>query len=858
MKKLMAFLLALTILLSMTACSDPAASTDGNKTPAGNVTVDENGVVVFTGDYIWNTTVTTLSTNWNPHTYQTEDDFVPLEYLASDLYTFFFNDALHPVEGLEPYEGYVIVPEMAAALPEDVTLAIKETNPEFDIPEAAENGFAYKIKLNEDAVWDDGTKINAQSYVDSFQRLLDPKLRNSRASDWYGQALSIAGAERYNNQQILKYVDDASIVVSELLEDEDGNYITAKGEKVFIAVDMNLGWCLGNTLKEYVEVYGEQYFDMANWRALRKLVNSKGLVPANEETLEMLSTLTLNNEKWGDTEEDLPNYLVYETCPYPDAFDWANVGVLATGEYELTLVLDKSLTGLDLLTELAKVSNMLVKTDLYDACLKSSKNKDGEVVWSSSYNATLETSASFGPYKLSEFYEIVAMHFVRNDNWFGYTDGKHVYQDPNDGLIYPMYQTTEIDLEVIAEATTRRMLFMKGQLMDYVLQKKDAAKLRLSDYCYATPAETQYFLILNGYLEVINERENAAEFDQTSQDLQMLTNTAFRKAMAYAFSRDDLAAVIDPGYTTALGIIGDAFISDSDSGVKYRDSDQAKQVLCDFYGVDTGKYTSLDEAVEAITSYDPEIAKACFAQAFQEGIKAGYITDANNDGKCDQTIELEYVMSADSPELTKLLEHLNQKITEITADTPFEGVIKIVKSMPYGNEWESMLRDGQSDFVIEGRSGSILDPYGLIDLYTNASKQWDTNWYDANQETLTISVPVGGSPKDVTMTMKQWSDALSGTTVTVEGVDYNFGADQVELEVRLDILAACEAEILASYNYLPLLQNGTMTLVSQQVYYVTDTYNPFLGRGGLAYTKYHFNDAEWTQYVKDQGGMLSY
>ena len=106
--------------------------------------------------------------------------------------------------------------------------------------------------------------------------------------------------------------------------------------------------------------------------------------------------------------------------------------------------------------------------------------------------------------------------------------------------------------------------------------------------------------------------------------------------------------------------------------------------------------------------------------------------------------------------------------------------------------------------------------------------------------------------------MKQWSDALSGTTVTVDGVDYKFGADQADLEVRLDILAACEAEILASYNYLPMLQNGTMTLVSQQVYYVTDSYNPFLGRGGLAYTKYHYNDADWAKYVEEQGGMLSY
>lgn len=845
MKKRIAFLLVLTILLSATACT-PLPDTD------------ENDVVVFTGDYSWNTTVTALSTNWNPHAYQTEYDAAPLEYITSKMYSFIFNDALHPVEGLQPYEGYVIVPEMAAEMPEDVTASIKESNPEFEIPESAESGFAYKIKLNENATWHDGTKINAQSYVDSFQRLLDPKLQNNRASDWYGQALSIAGAEQYNNQKVIKYVDDASIVVSELLIDENGNYVTPKGEKVYIAVDRPLGWCQGNTLKQYVEAYGEQYFDLTDWEALSQKINSKGLVPANDETIELLATLVLGNEKWGDKETDLPNYLVYETCPYPDAYDWSNVGVLATGEYELTLVLNKALTGLDMLIEMSDVSTMLVKTDLYDACLKSAENAEGETVWTSEYNTTLETSASFGPYKLSEFYAIVAMHFVRNENWYGYTDGKHIYQDPNDGKIYQMYQTTEIDMEVISEATTRRMMFMRGELMDYVIQPKDSAKLRLSPYCYATPAETLYFLALNGNIEAITERENAESFDKASKDLQILTNLAFRKAMRFGLNRDELASVIDPGYTAALGLIGDAFISQMNTGVKYRDSDQAKKVLCDFYGIDTSKFANLDEAVVSIQTSDPELAKSYLAQAFEEGLEAGYINDADSDGVCDQTIEIEYAMSADSVNFTAMLEHLNKKLNELTAGTPFAGKIAIVKSMPYGNEWEDMLRNGQSDFVIEGRSGSLLDPYGLLDLYTNASKQWDAAWFDADAEKLTVTVPVDGSEKAVTMTLKEWSDALSGTTVTVDGVEYNFGADVAELEVRLNILAACEAELLATHNYLPMLQNGTMTLVSQQVYYVTDTYNPFLGRGGIAYTKYHYNDVQWKQYVAEQGGRLSY
>ena len=63
------------------------------------------------------------------------------------LYGFYFNDALHPVEGKKDYEGYVIVPEMAASDPVDVTEKIKASNPEFGIPESATKGYAYTCLL---------------------------------------------------------------------------------------------------------------------------------------------------------------------------------------------------------------------------------------------------------------------------------------------------------------------------------------------------------------------------------------------------------------------------------------------------------------------------------------------------------------------------------------------------------------------------------------------------------------------------------------------------------------------------------------------------------------------------------------
>ena len=863
-KKLFALLLAVAMVLSVFAgcnTTKPEDTQAPTQAPTqGNNEATEPQLVVETfpeGDYIWKTSVSTLASNWNPHTYQTSDDSVPLDYTTSSLYTFIFNDELNPVEGKDPYEGYVIIPEMAAEMPVDVTLDIKASNPEFGIPESAEAGYAYKIALNPNATWDDGTPITAETYVESFKRLLNPKALNYRAADWYGQTLSIAGAENYYNQGTAKYIDNASLVVADLVKGEDGTYATANGEPVFVNVSGSNAY-LGNPLSAYVNAYGEGYFSVTHWEELVAAANEEGYAPLTDDTLAWITDVVTGNPAWGEDETYIPNYIVYYFA-YPETFDFANVGVVATGEYELTLVLDKSLAGFDLLYNLSGVANQLVKIDLYDACLKVETGAGGEEVWSSTYNTSLETTASFGPYKMSAFQSAKAMHFVRNENWFGYTDGKHIYMDPEDGLVYPMYQTTEIDIQVIAEAATRKMMFMAGNLMGYGLQSDDYATLRQSEYCYATPAETIFFLILNGHMESIKEREASEGFDQATQDLEMLTNTAFHQAMGLSYDKDNFAATVSPARSGALGIIGNSYIYDPDSGAKYRDSEQAKQVLCDFYSVDTSKFANLDDAVASITGYDPEQAKVYFGQAFTEGLAEGFITDSDNDGVCDQTIKIEYAMSGEMSDfMRKTLGYLNEKVAEVAEGTPFEGKIEFVPSAPYGNDWSKKIREGQSDTVLGGWSGSVLDPFGLTDLYTNPAKQYDAAWYDATTVKLTINVPVNGENKDVTMTLKQWSDVLNGTATTVDGVEYNYGSGQCDIEVRLDILAACEGKILESYNYLPMLQDGSMALLTQQVYYVVEEYNPIMGRGGIAYTKYNYNADEWQAYVRSQGGVLQY
>lgn len=864
-KKILALLLALVMAVAVFAgCQTPAEPSDATSAPAASS--DPSGEATDApeadaGTYTYQDSVSVMATNWNPHTYQTADDAYPVDTarIRIGLYDLIFNDELHPVEGKEPFTGYVVLPEMAASLPVDVTEQVKAEHPEFGIPEDMTSGYAYTIDLNPDACWEDGTPINADTYVYSMQKLLDPKLLNYRAVDYYAQNFSIAGAEEYANGGRTVDLDNYAMsgyTLEDLTLGEDGQYVSPEGSPMFVGVNFDLSWTAqsGGTLQELVEAYGDQYFNMERWEELVALADEDGLAPLTEDSYAMLVSV-ISTDAWMEDESNAPCYFV-ERKTYPEV-DFSTVGLYKSGDYQITLVLDKALAGFNLYYSLT--TNWIVKEDLYESCLTSSTGADGVEVWSSTYNTSVETTSSYGPYKLVEFQTDKFMRYEKNENWYGWTDGKHEYVDPNDGQTYPMYQTTAIECEVVEEAATRKLMFLRGELMGYGLGSEDFDTYRSSEYCYATPAETIFFLILNGYLEAIQSREAAADFDKTQYDLETMTVLEFRKAVALTYDKDLFAATVSPARSGAYGIIGNAYVWDVDTGALYRDTDQAKQALCNAYSVDVSEYASLDEAAASITGYDPEQAKVFYGEAFTKALEAGYITDEDGDGISDQTVRIEYCISADSDFMTQTIDYLNEKMAEVTAGTPFEGKVQFVKSAPYGNEWSNKIREGLSDTVLGGWQGSALNPFSLTDQYVNPSYMYDANWFDATTVDMTLELTVDGEARSITMNLREWSDALNGATVTAEdGNTYNFGDGMADPQDRLTILAAIETQILGTYNYLPMLQDGSMALLSQQVYYVVEEYNPILGRGGIQYLRYNYDDAEWAAYVAENGGELTY
>lgn len=833
-KKLVAMLLASVMCVGLLAGCGPKDAPNATPTPGGENTqpVGANYEKVEFDDqkYTYLMSVSILPANWNPHTYQTQDDSVPLDYMTDSLFTAVYNDALNPVDGMDPYMGYKLIPAMAADYPVDVTTQVKAANPAFGIPESATSGYAWSVKLRDDLKWDDGTPITAQDFVDSLERVLRGELLNYRAADYYDGSYVVVNADKYSLQGTTSF-KAMGVATSDFLEQGgkvEDLYIDAY---TFWNCDESYTDADGNPLSQYVSVldetvYGEAVDDAFSGKELYDAYFAPG---AEYES------------KAGDYMGTMVEY----EADYP----MSNVGLYVSGDNELTFVFRNALDGFYLMTY-GMSTTYLVKTDLYDSCLT-----EREGVWSSNYNSSVETSASCGPYKLSDFQRDKSMHFVKNENWYGWDSGIYTYVDPSDGKQYDMYQSTDIDIQYVQEAATNKTMFLAGQLMTYGLQAEDFDQYRSSEFCYATPGQSVFGLVMNGYMKVLQEREAASDFDKNTTDLEMMSVEAFKKALAVSIDRDDMCASVSPARSAGFGLIGTRYVYDPETGALYRDTPQAKKALCDFYSVDPANYGGdLDKAVAAITGFDPEAAVGFFQQAFEEGIEKGYITDNDGDGISDQTVTIQYALSAEaSAFMEKTLAYLNESIGKAATGTPFEGKIKFIFSAVLGNKWSEAIQNGTADCVLAGWSGATMDPFGFADTWTADRSYW-TNWFDSKAVSMTMTI----NGEELTMSLRDWAECLNGNMKTVNGKEYNFGYGQVDVETRLDILAECEKTVMGAYVTLPMLADGSMALLSQQVYYVVEEFSPIMIRGGIQYLKYNYSDTEWAEYVASQGGTLQY
>ena len=815
MKKLLSLVLAVVMVLGLVACG----GNGGSETTAPV----ETTTPAVEGTYTYNYALAEFPTNWNYHTYQTNIDAEILDYISSGFYVFDYN---------ETKDGYAMVDGMAVGDPVDVTA---DYVGQYGIVEG-DTAKAYILNLRQDLKWQDGTPITANDFVESAKRLLNPEAQNYRADGMYAGSVQIHNAEAYLKQGQVNMTENnlapTRYLVADLVKAEDGTYTTPDGIPMYIATGFALtDWLSGNTLQYYVEGYGDAMFDVESFNALAAMANEEGLVAATDETIDLLTKVITFSADWGESADNIPDYLVYEVT-YPEVA-WENVGWFAKSDYELVFVMDAPLDGFYLKYNLPAP---LVNIEMYDACASV---VDG--VYTNTYCTSAETTMSYGPYKLTSYQADKQYVLEKNEYFYDLSEDT--------------YQATSIVVDCVKEASTRLELFLQGKLDTFGLSKDYMDEYQMSDYCYYATGDSTFAMVFNPDAEALVTAQAAAG---ENINKTILTIKEFRQAMSYALDRNAFCLATSPMNAPGFGLFSGLIVSDPEAGTAYRTTDVAKNVLAEFWGVSEeygeGKlYADIDEAVDSITGYNLAKAKELYDVAYDTAIAQGLMDE-------DDVVEIKI----GTPNNTTTFynngyEFLVNNYTEAVKGTKLEGKLTFSRDDTLGNAFSDALKNNQVDMLFGvGWTGSALDPYGLIEAYVYTDYQYD----DCTDFTaITCDIEINGTV--YTASVQDWQKIMNGAACTITAADgstmeYSCGTADKDPETRLAILGALEGAVLQNYNFLPIMDDASAQLRGQQIEYYTEEYIFGMGFGGMKYYTFNYTDAEWDAYVASNGGELDY
>lgn len=841
-KKALCLLLASAMVLGLAACGNddtpPSGSSETGTEESGETEgseADDNSGEAAADTYTLNYATTACPTNWNPHIHQTatDSDYM-LKYLSEAFYVFDYN---------EDKTGYALVPGMATAEPTDVTAQYVG---QYGIEEG-DTAKAWSIPLREDLCWEDGAPIKAQDFVRSAELLLNPVAMNYRADSFYNGSSEIVNAKNYIYQGQTAYATDVIgngyIELADFEKNEDGVY-TYEGKEVAFNLDNPAQWGASLQANYTAELYSKDGVDL--WETvIVPAADAKGYVKVTDETWAALTEIIAHLQGFDSFEayeeanrgnNDYGNKEWEEFCFFGETYGdmtFDQVGVFATSDTDLVVVYVKPRAGFDLLYGLT--DSWLVNEELYAKC---ESVKDG--VYTNTYGTSVDTTISYGPYMLTAYQADKEWTLDRNDNFHTVKDG--------------YYQTTRIVYSVVQEAATRLEMFLSGQVDSYGLSSDDMDTYATSDYTYYTKSPSTYFIALNPDLQALTK---AQENLGAGYNKSIIAVKEFRQALAYALDRKAFALAVSPTNNPAFGVYSELIISDPENAVPYRDNEEAKWVLANFWGLgddigDGKMYETVDDAIDSITGYNLDMAKEYFDKAYDIAIEQGLMKEGD-------TVVITIGLPATSNTYVKGYEYLSSAYQDAVKGTKLEGKLTFDKDDTIGNGFSDALKSNQVNMLFfVGWSGSALDPYGLMEAYTTSTYQYDPSW-DTSAEMLTINL--GGT--DYTASVVDWTYCISGEKITITAADgstkeYSAGSSDNVPKERMVILSQLENAVLQTYDMIPLLDASSAGLKGMQITYGTEEYYYGIGRGGEKYMTYNYTDAEWDEFVKSQDGTLNY
>ena len=803
----------------------------------------------------YNTTTSTMPSNWNEFTYADNNDTQILNYIGSAFFEYdykFEGDKKYNADGSVNKAG--IVPGAyttnysAATKLEDVTSSV-DSKWGYTADQKEEGGYAWKITLRDDLKWDDGSAIKAADFVYSMQQLLDPAFMNYRANTYY-DTLMIKNSKAYffKNQEGT-YETIGSVGYASLQAAIDA------GEKVYANiwnmwgtagyVDAN-----GNECPEYVAIDDTTVWDTADAWASGKAVDA-------------ISGLDLYTYYGAYLEPGTG----YDACVYVVNENrdvaWEDVGIYEVeGENAIILCLDKAYSflkddgSLSVWAPYYFSSLPLVKEDLYEKCKIAPA--DGATLWTSNYNSSLDTTASWGPYKLTQFEAGSHYKLEKNEYWYGWNMEQYKNQ----------YNITAINCRKVEEFATKWMGFLNGSYDDASLQTENVGEYLDSKYVYFTSTSTGTFgMQLFSDLSVLKESEN---------NNGILAIQEFRHAFNLALNRSDIVEKIWPGSAIpCFGLLNVAYYYDIENspeledGGQYRNTAIAKEGILRAYGFEQdadGKWSggdlkglSTDDAYDALTGYNPALA----AEKMKEAIKILLADPAKYGYDSSKNITLVYGASTDTDKQRFRANYLQEVLDGLTKGTELEDKIDVVFDASAGSKWADAFRSGATQIGFGyGFSGNAFNPFDIIGAFVNPDDDLNYHMYwDTSAIDMTLTMPAGdyeGAGQTITMSVQNWFYCLNGLAETEkQAKTYNWGAGFAPTEARLMILSALEELTIKESRSVMLIADGGGSFLGAKFSYFSEDEHTFMGFGGIRYMEVNYTDAEWDAYVAANNNDLS-
>ena len=876
MKKRISSILTLVMCLAMAAvmvvgCVGPTPETT-TPTPETTTPTPEEGVTVPYYDYKkaeYNTTTSVMPSNWNEMTYQDGNDTQILSYIGSSFFDYdykFENDAKFNADGSINKDAIVVgaytTNYSAATKLEDVTATV-DAKWGYTAEQIAEGGYAWKITLRKDLKWDDGTPITAADFVYSMQAQLDPAFMNFRGNTYYDTL-------RIKNSRGYFFQDQAGTYETVASQGFESNQAALDAGVVLyldlVALDNELlGW--GITTAGLVDETGAAMPQYLAYNDPRSFNTPEGWETGSTDWLFSAADV------WGYIK---PGAAYSAYCEPGGGYTWVtiyvenkirdvkweDVGIYSIdSENAIVICLDKAYA---LLQEDGSLSYQaayymsslpLVHKAKYEASKVAPA--EGATLWTTTYNTTLESTASWGPYKLVEFEAGSHYKLAKNENWFGWNMNQYQNQ----------YNVTAINCRKVEEAATQWMGFLAGNYDDSSLDTHNIADFYTSKYVTYIPATGTYGMQLYSNLPVLKASEN---------NNGILAISEFRHAFNLALNRSDIIEKIWPGTAVpCLGLINDQYYYDiegsptlEDGGV-YRNTTQAKEGLLIAYGFvkgENGLWSSgsltnleLDDAYDALTGYNPTLAKEKMVAAIEI-----LLADKEYYGYDDtKNITLVYGAPVDTDKQRFRANYLQGVLDELTVGTALEDKIDVVFDASAGSGWSNAFRNGETQIGFGyGFQGNAFNPFDIIGAFVNPDDDlnyhsyWDTSAID-----MTLVMPAGdyeGAGETITMSVQNWYYCLNGLgTEKNMPKTYNWDAGYAPSNVRLMILSALEQQALAQNRSIMLIGDYSGSFLGAKFSNFAEDYNTFMGYGGLRYMVVEYTDAEWAAFVAANNNDLT-